>query len=91
MAGGILGSKTGDFLTWVTIVLAGVFLLLAVVMAKFYKPPPVTDYDMAPPAQQAPIEQPEQPEQPAQPTSSEDIGMTGVDANNSADVNSTVE
>ena len=32
MAGGLLGSKTGDFLTWVTIVLVAVFLLLAVVM-----------------------------------------------------------
>jgi preprotein translocase subunit SecG len=38
VASGILGSKTGDFLTWVTIVLVGVFLTLAVVMAKFYKP-----------------------------------------------------
>jgi preprotein translocase subunit SecG len=38
MAGSLLGSKTGDFLTWVTIVLVGVFLLLAVVLAKFYKP-----------------------------------------------------
>ena len=38
MASGILGSKTGDFLTWFTIVLAGLFLTLAVVMAKFYKP-----------------------------------------------------
>jgi preprotein translocase subunit SecG len=38
IASGILGSKTGDFLTWVTIVLVGVFLTLAVVMAKFYKP-----------------------------------------------------
>ena len=38
MASGILGSKTGDFLTWVTIVLVGVFLGLPVVMAKFYKP-----------------------------------------------------
>ena len=37
-AGSVLGSKTGDFLTWVTIVLVGVFLLLAVVMAKFYRP-----------------------------------------------------
>ena len=37
-AGGILGSKTGDFLTWVTIVLVSVFLTLAVIMAKFYKP-----------------------------------------------------
>ena len=91
MASGILGSKTGDFLTWVTIVLAGVFLLLAVVMAKFYKPPPVTVYDMAPPAQQAPLEQTEQPAQAEQPVSPDDIGMTGGDANNSADVNSTVE
>lgn len=38
MAGGLLGSKTGDFLTWVTIVLVAVFLLLAVVLAKFYRP-----------------------------------------------------
>lgn len=38
MASGILGSKTGDFLTWFTIVLVGVFLTLAVVMAKYYKP-----------------------------------------------------
>ena len=38
MAGGILGSKTGDFLTWFTIALVGMFLTLAVIMAKFYKP-----------------------------------------------------
>jgi len=38
MASGVLGSKTGDFLTWVTIVLVAVFLLLSVLMAKFYKP-----------------------------------------------------
>jgi len=34
----ILGSKTGDFLTWVTIILVGLFLLLAVVMGRFYRP-----------------------------------------------------
>jgi len=38
MAGGILGSKTGDFLTWVTIGVAGLFLLLAVVMDKYHGP-----------------------------------------------------
>ena len=38
MASGILGSKTGDFLTWVTIALVGLFLSLALVMAKFYRP-----------------------------------------------------
>ncbi len=38
MASGLLGSKTGDFLTWFTIVLVAVFLLLAVVTAKYYQP-----------------------------------------------------
>jgi preprotein translocase subunit SecG len=38
--GGLLGSKTGDFLTWVTIVLVGIFLGLAVFLAKYYKPAP---------------------------------------------------
>ncbi len=37
-ASSILGSKTGDFLTWVTIILVGFFLLLAVVMGRFYRP-----------------------------------------------------
>ncbi len=37
-AGGVLGTKTGDFLTWVTIGLVSLFLILAVVMAKYYKP-----------------------------------------------------
>lgn len=39
-ASSVLGSKTGDFLTWVTIILVGLFLLLAVVMGKFYRPAP---------------------------------------------------
>ena len=51
MASGILGSKTGDFLTWVTIVLAGVFLSLAVIMAKFYKEE-VSGYGAEQPVQQ---------------------------------------
>ena len=38
MGGGLLGSKTGDFLTWVTIVLVAVFLTLAVLMGRFYRP-----------------------------------------------------
>jgi preprotein translocase subunit SecG len=50
MAGGILGSKTGDFLTWVTIVLAGVFLGLAIIMAKFYRQD--MDYTLEQPVQQ---------------------------------------
>ena len=57
MASGILGSKTGDFLTWVTIVLAGVFLTIAVVMAKFYKPDVSEFGEDAPARQQQPIPQ----------------------------------
>ena len=36
--GGLLGSKTGDFLTWVTISLVAVWLLLSVVAAKWFIP-----------------------------------------------------
>ena len=38
MGSSLLGSKTGDFLTWVTIGLVVIFLGLAVVMAKYLKP-----------------------------------------------------
>ena len=61
MAGGILGSKTGDFLTWVTIVLVSIFLLLAGVMAKFYVPEPAGDFDASQQTQQAPTTSPDQP------------------------------
>jgi len=62
MASGILGSKTGDFLTWVTIVAVGVFLTLAVVMAKFYRPSaPTGNYDVKPQSQQEPMASPEPP------------------------------
>ena len=84
MAGGILGSKTGDFLTWVTIVLVGVFLTLAVVMAKFYKPTEPTADDSSqgqPPRQELPIS-------PEQPAPSVEIDDTTSDVNNSADANS---
>ncbi len=37
-AGSLLGTKTGDFLTWVTISLVVGFLLLAVLMGKFMRP-----------------------------------------------------
>jgi preprotein translocase subunit SecG len=76
MASGILGSKTGDFLTWVTIVLVGVFLTLAVVMAKFYKPSAAGDYDVTPQAQQQPLQSPEQPEPSG--AAAEPAGQTGA-------------
>jgi len=82
MAGGILGSKTGDFLTWVTIVLTGVFLTLAVVMAKFYKPAPADDYDVRPQTRQQPLQNTEQPETSG--TAAEPAVQTDVNA----DVNS---
>jgi len=62
VASGILGSKTGDFLTWVTIAVVGVFLALAVLMARFYKPE-VGEFGTPPPAstssrQEQPVRQP---------------------------------
>ena len=52
-AGGLLGSKTGDFLTWVTISLVGIFLGIGVLMAKFYRPETT---DFGPPQQQQPAD-----------------------------------
>ncbi len=80
MASGILGSKTGDFLTWVTIVLVGVFLTLAVVMAKKYRP---DDFDegIAPPITSSEFPPSSEPPSP--------IGETGTPlGGESADVNS---
>lgn len=34
----VFGSKTGDFLTWATITIAALFLILAAVMTRFYRP-----------------------------------------------------
>jgi preprotein translocase subunit SecG len=68
MAGGLLGTKTGDVLTWFTIGLVSVFLFLSVIMAKYYRPT-VSEYGQASQAaQQAPAraQQPAQP-QPTQP------------------------
>jgi len=87
MASGILGSKTGDFLTWVTIVLVGVFLSLAVVLAKFYKPT-VSDYGTG---QTAPQTQPAQTppsEGTGQPIPSEPGSVPTSDVNEGLDVNS---
>ena len=81
MASGILGSKTGDFLTWVTIVLVGVFLTLAVVMAKYYKPSDDFGVGTPPPAT-VPTELPRTPEPPSP------IGGTGTPlSGESTDVN----
>ena len=50
--GNILGAKSKEPLTWITIGLVSVFLLLAVILAKFYRPP-VSDFGLdQPPASQ---------------------------------------
>ena len=59
-AGGLLGTKTGDFLTWMTIGLVALFLILSVVMGLYMRPLP-SDELMAPPAQTAPAAPTEQP------------------------------
>lgn len=83
MASGILGSKTGDFLTWVTIVLVGVFLSLAVVMAKFYRP---SDY-LGPDTTTETTSSPDLPPSPEFPSPT---GETGTPlGGESTDVNST--
>jgi protein translocase SecG subunit len=80
-ASGILGSKTGDFLTWLTIALAGVFLMLAVAMVKFYKPS-ISDFGAGQPqqTQQVPAQQklPQSSEPPLAPA---EAGGESTDAN----------
>ncbi len=80
MASGILGSKTGDFLTWVTIVLTGIFLSLAVVMAKFYKEP-------EPDASKFGVGQPVQREMPADQEQTVPIGGTQTQPSTATDSN----
>ena len=38
MASGILGSKTGDFLTWITISVASLFIVVALVLDRWWRP-----------------------------------------------------
>jgi len=60
MASGLLGSKTGDFLTWATITVVTVFLVLAVLLARYYRPSVGAEYSAPQPsaktAQPAPQE-----------------------------------
>ena len=90
LASGILGSKTGDFLTWVTIAMVGVFLTLAVVMAKFYKPG-IGDFGAGQPqpTQQLPAQQP--PVQQQLPQSSEPPLAPAETGGESTDANSLGE
>ena len=59
--GGLLGTKTGDFLTWVTISLVILFLLLTIVMVKFYKDTGSEGLEGAPQEINQPVPATEQP------------------------------
>jgi preprotein translocase subunit SecG len=86
MASGLLGSKTGDFLTWVTIIMVAIFLTLAGVMAKFYRPS-VSDFG---PGQTVPQGQPVETERPtgAKPSPPVNAGRVPTgDAKNVTDTN----
>ena len=83
MAGGILGTKTGDFLTWVTIVLVGVFITFSVVLAKFFKPA-ISDFGAG--QTQLSVQQP--PVQREQPIRSEQPSFPAATSDTSADANS---
>ena len=78
IASGVLGAKSKEPLTWFTIAFVGVFLFLAVVMAKFYRPQ-VGDFgggqtqqlptdQQAPPGEQLPQTPLSQTQQPPPPT-----------------------
>lgn len=59
-ANSLLGTKTGDFLTWVTIGLVALFLVVGVLMAKFMRPMPSSAFAPAAPT----AAQPQSAEQP---------------------------
>ena len=52
--GSLLGTKTGDFLTWVTICLVALFLVMAVLMGKFLRPG--ASSELAAPVMTAPLD-----------------------------------
>lgn len=61
-ASGILGTKSKEPLTWVTIALACIFLTLGVILAKYYKPEvSAFESEQPAPAQQSRTEQPTPP------------------------------
>ena len=68
---GLLGTKTGDFLTWVTISLVGLFFLLAIIMGIF-----MTSGDPAPGA--GTIETPAGQSRPAAPAGGTGEVSTGT-------------
>lgn len=71
-ASSLMGSKTGDFFTWVTVGLVALFLLLAIFMGKFLKPQDENLLGpMEPPAGQ--INQQAQEQDSAEPATGQDV------------------
>lgn len=69
LSNSLLGTKTGDFLTWVTISVVALWLLLSVVAAKWFKPEAsalLQSQQQIPsaPARQAPAMPPAESEKP---------------------------
>jgi preprotein translocase subunit SecG len=62
----LLGTKTGDFLTWVTIGMVGIWLLLSVFAAKWFKPATSEFLRNEPVPISAPETQTQTTEQPAE-------------------------
>ncbi len=69
-ANSLLGTKTGDFLTWVTICLVSLFLVGAVVMGKYMRPGDASG--LIPVTTPAAQDQQTTPEQPALPANADD-------------------
>lgn len=75
MASGILGTKTGDFLTWVTVAVVALFLTLSVIMAKYYIP-----YETEP-AQKTVAPTNQQQQSPEVPMTPDGVGDVKTDVN----------
>lgn len=78
-AGGssLLGTKTGDFLTWVTITLVAMFLILSVVMGLYMRPIQSEELSM-PPAQAAATAEQQAPETGGTTTPAQTAGTVGT-------------
>jgi len=77
-ASGILGAKTKEPLTWFTIALAGIFLALGVILAKFYRPQ-VGYFDTGQPVRQEQLPRQSRPAEPEQPLEGVPVETSGAD------------
>lgn len=64
-ASSLLGTKTGDFLTWFTIGATALFLLMAVLLGLFFRPDISEPVQMQRPPVSAPMNPAQKPQRPA--------------------------